>query len=85
MKVSHREGLANHSDPALWRCSRKGALQALTGECVGRASSRERLSFRGADDLSASEGHTASIALAGSGLLIWATAHLGGFSDQCQL
>jgi hypothetical protein len=64
MKVSHSEGLANHSDPASWRCSRKGALQALTGERVGRVSSRENLLFRGADVLPVPEGHTASIASA---------------------
>ena len=62
MKVSYSEGLANHADPESWRFSRKGVLQALTGERVGRVLSRERLSLRGADALPASEGDAPGIA-----------------------
>jgi len=42
MRVSHSEGLARHIVPESCRCLRKRALEALTGERMGRVLSRER-------------------------------------------
>ena len=42
MRVSHSEGLASHIVPESCRCLRKRALEALTGERMGRVLSRER-------------------------------------------
>ena len=64
MKVSYSEGLASHAGPESWRFSRKGFLQALTGERVGRVLSREMLFFRGADTVPAVEGNIPGDAIA---------------------
>lgn len=41
MQVSYRQGLANQSGPESCAVSRKRQREALTGEDVGRALSRE--------------------------------------------
>ena len=41
MRVSHSEGVANHTGPESWRCGGNALLQALTGEQAGWVLSRE--------------------------------------------
>ncbi len=49
MKESYDEGLATHIGPESCGASRKGGVEALTGERMGRVYSRERISLRDAD------------------------------------
>ena len=65
MKVQYREGIASHSGPESCGCGRKGVLEALTGERVGRVLSHENLAprrplgdvvFRGASAVTSGEG-----------------------------
>jgi len=42
MRVSYGEDLANHTGPESCDCSRKGVVEALTGESAGQVLSRER-------------------------------------------
>ena len=49
MRFLYVEDLASHDDPESCAGTRKGVGEALTGEHVGRASSREKLNIRGAD------------------------------------
>jgi RNA-directed DNA polymerase len=49
MKVSHVEGLANHSGPESCLDLPQGGGEALTGGRAGRPLSRERHLLRGAD------------------------------------
>jgi len=41
MKEPYTEGPASHGDPESCAGIRKGAREALTGECIGEVSSRE--------------------------------------------
>jgi len=58
MQVLHVEGLANRNDPESCVGPREGSGEALTGEHVGRVSSREMLKVQGADAVEKSEGDT---------------------------
>ena len=46
MEKNHTmEGLASHIDPESCGATRKGGVEALTGECMGRVFSRIRTHF----------------------------------------
>jgi hypothetical protein len=49
MKESYGEGPASHTDPESCGVTRKGGVEALTGERTGRVLSRENISLRDAD------------------------------------
>jgi hypothetical protein len=49
MKKSHECGLTTHNGPESCGASRKGGVEALTGERAGRVFSRVRNSLRDAD------------------------------------
>src|SRR2546421_6283417 len=49
MKKSHESGLATHIGPESCGVTRKGGVEALTGERAGRVFSRVRKSLRDAD------------------------------------
>jgi hypothetical protein len=49
MRVLHVEDPASHDGPESCVVLRKGGVEALTGEDVGRVSSREKLIIQGAD------------------------------------
>jgi hypothetical protein len=49
MKESYVEGLATHNGPESCGATRKGSVEALTGEGMGRVLSRERVDLRDAD------------------------------------
>ena len=51
MKKSHESGVATHIGPESCGAARKGGVEALTGECAGRVSSRVRERLRDADAL----------------------------------
>lgn len=58
MKVSHREDVANHSDPESCAGSRKAVREALTGESAGPVLSCEISRFGAPTPLSEAEGNT---------------------------
>jgi len=64
VKVSHSEGLANHTVPESWLFTRKGLWQALTGAGMGWVLSRE-ISYIGVPTaFLCTEGNTGRIAMA---------------------
>ena len=58
MKVHCDEGVANHVDPESCAATREGSGEALTGERIGQATSRERGNISGADTVLYVEGKT---------------------------
>jgi len=54
MKKSHESGLATHIGPESCGATRKGGVEALTGERAGRVFSRVRNLLRDADAVGAS-------------------------------
>src|SRR6266851_2929444 len=51
MKESYESGSATHIGPESCGAAREGGVEALTGECAGRALSRVSQLLRGADAL----------------------------------
>jgi|ERR671925_193154 hypothetical protein len=49
MQKSYESGSATHIGPESCGATRKGGVEALTGECTGRVFSRVRTSLRDAD------------------------------------
>ena len=54
MKKSYESGLATHIGPESCGAAREGGVEALTGECAGRALSRVSRLLRDADAVGAS-------------------------------
>ena len=68
MEVRHDEGIAIHIGPEPCADLREGVGEASAGEHAGQPLSRERLIFRGADDVLKSEGNIVQRDTASEGL-----------------
>jgi hypothetical protein len=64
MKELYIEGVATHDDPESCAGARKGAGEALTGACAGRAMEPRKTPVWGADVVAKTEGDTAGSAMA---------------------
>ena len=58
MQVHRSEGVANRTGPESCVDDPRGRGEALTGDCIGQPSSREREAVPGADALAWAEGNT---------------------------
>ncbi len=58
MKVLYGEGLVSHAGPESCVVTRKGTIEALTGDVWAGLSSREKELIQGADALAGAEGHS---------------------------
>ena len=64
MQVHHDEEVANRIDPESCAVAREGISEALTGECIGQPSSREKEVVSDADALAWAEGNTGGCVIA---------------------